>query len=143
MVDWPKGQLYQGKISMVLKTESKKEEWGVPSKPPNSTNTIKMLWTLGAVYTLAWLSAPWIVTGLTLSLGSAVIKTGSSAIYHAGKGTYYLMTGSSGYLADSATSKDDAWVVLDNPAAISDPRYVSMMQGVPSNRSRLKRHLSI
>jgi len=101
-----------------------------------------MLWTIGAVYTLAWLASPWIVTGLTFSLGSALFKTSTSAAIYTGKGVYYLMTGSSGYLADAATPKDDAWVVLDNPTALRDPRYPGRLASYPKSYQR-KRHMSI
>lgn len=104
-----------------------------------------MLWTIGTVYTLAWLASPWIVTGLTFSLGSALFKTGTSAAIYTGKGVYYLMTGSSGYLAtsDDAMSKDDAWVVLDNPTALCDTRYPGRLASYGHPLRRRKRHMSI
>jgi hypothetical protein len=105
-----------------------------------------MFWTLGAVYTMAWLASPWIVTGLTLSLGTTILKTSTSALVYAGKGTYYLMSGSSGYIADEATSKDDTWVLLDNPTALLDERYpdhIGSYGPTSSNRMRRKRHMSI
>lgn len=104
-----------------------------------------MFWTIGAVYTAAWLISPWIVTGLTFSLGSTLIKTSASALVYAGKGTYYLMSGSSGYLSDKATTKDDAWVVLDHPSVLMDERYPERIGswGPCHQPSKRKRHMSI
>ena len=104
-----------------------------------------MIWTIGVAYTLAWLASPWIVTGLTLSLGTTILKSSTSALVYAGKRTYFLVSGSSGYDTGKANSKDDAFVVLDHPTYFLDKPYHDHIRSYYPRGRHLKgkRYMSI